>query len=330
MKRILSRTALIAALVVLTSSAIPAIAQQTPPQQGGAQSAVPSAVLPQLYERGGARLDSGDYTGAALDFSLFLVFNPTYSQGYFARALSQIGLGDHTAAITDLTHALDFAPETSIRYTASVLGLRGQVYQEDGEFDLALDDYTSAIELDPTGDNYANRGFLLARILRFDGALEDFDHAVELLPDVPLLALARANVYGQLHDNAAAAEEYLRFVSLTQADVRDGGTLALDGTPSLVPLTNGDVVLFNFEGTKGQLASIRAEASSGDRVDPLLILLDESGTPIAANDDTSNTDLSATIRRVELPDNGTYTIMLTHALGGDTGDVLIAMLLQES
>lgn len=328
MKHMLSGIALIA--VLLGGSAAPVFAQQAPADQGGSQSTLPGSVLPELYDRGGTRLDAGDYEGAALDFSLFLLLNPTYSQGYFARALSEMALGDHTAAITDLTRAMDFAPPESPRYVASLFGLRGQVHQQDGDFDLAFDDYSSAIDLDPSGDNYTSRAFLLAGILRFDEALEDLNHAIELLPEVPLLALARANVYGQLQENGASALEYLRYVDLTQTDVRNAGELSTDGTPAAVQMANGSVFLFGFEGNQGQLASIRAEARGNAAVDPLIILLDANGVPIAANDDASSTDLSATLRQIELPDDGTYTVLLTHALGGDTGGVVIGMLLQES
>ncbi len=328
MKRLL--IALILLTTLLASSALPSLAQQTGAEQGSSQAAAPGSVLPQLYERGGTRLNSGDYEGAALDFSLFLLFNPTYSQGFFARALTQIARDNHDAAITDLTSALAFAPQTSPRYLANLFGLRGQVYQQDGSFALALDDYTSALDLDPTGENYANRGFLLAGARRFEEALADFDSAAGLLPDIPLLALARANLYAQMQDSSAEAAEILRYVNLIQTNVITAGELNTRGEASIVEVTNGDVLLFTFEGEQGQLTSVRAEPLTGNTIDPLLVLLDKDGIPLAANDDANGSSLSAAIRQFELPADGVYTVMLTHALGGDTGRVSITLILEEN
>jgi tetratricopeptide (TPR) repeat protein len=294
----------------------------TPAPAASALSA-PGAVLPALFERASQRLNSGDIAGAHLDFNLFLLFNPSYSQGYFGRALTAIAENDEPAAIADLTQALGFAPQTSAAYLGSLYALRGQVYQQSGALDSALADFDQAIANAPSGSNYANRGFVYSALGQYAQALPDLTEAIRQLPEQALLPLARYGVYEQLGETALAAADALRFAALSGAQQRSGGPLT-DGEPSVVAVQPGDLYVFTFSGQRGQRVTIAAQARPGDAIDPLIVLLNPDNQPIAASDDTGSS-LDAAIVRFPLPADGVYAIVMTHALGGDTGQVAVGI-----
>lgn len=316
-------------LAAAAVGALPLSAQQPQPEQPQAQqptTGAPGAVLPQLYDRGGSLLNNGEYERATLDFSLFLLLNPTYAQGYFARALTYLGTDNTDAALADLDTAVRLSVLDTPEYQANLLSLRGQVYQNTGNGEAAEADYTAAIDLDPSGDNYANRALLYAAMGRLEDSLGDFDIAMEALPDLPLLPLARASVNDRLGRPEDAAADYLRFVSVNEVNRQQGGPLE-SGTPRVAVLEAGSVVVFTFEGERGQSASLIAQARPGDTVDPLIIVLDAEGMPLAANDDDGES-LNSRIQDIRLPATGTYIVVLTHALGGSDGQVAVGVLLE--
>ena len=53
-------------------------------------------------------------------------------------------------------------------------------------------------------------------------------------------------------------------------------------------------------------------------VDPLIALLDPDGTPIAGDDDMGGV-LDSLVENFELPADGTYTLVVSHANGGYDG-----------
>lgn len=321
---LLRRISMLAVVALIALTALPASAQTGSGQQG---PIAPGSALPGVFERASAALDAGDVDQAALDFSLFLLLNPTYSQGFFGRGLARIGQENYAAAVDDLTRAVTFAPADSDAYAASLYGLRAQVHQQLGDDDAALADFSSAVDLNPSGDNYANRAFALAAAGDNESALEDLDRAIALLPDQAILPLARASVNGALGNTVEQASDFLRYLQLIQTGLTPLGPLE-DRTPRFVTMEQGAIFTFTIEGTKGQRLSVRAEARPGDAVDPLIVVLDPEGNPLAANDDSGDS-FDSTIDRVALPEDGRYTIILSHALGGSEGQVAIAALLED-
>ncbi|XP_060042578.1 tetratricopeptide repeat protein 32 [Erinaceus europaeus] len=66
---------------------------------------------------------------------------------------------------------------------ATAYNNRGQIKYLRVDFDEAMDDYTSAIDVQPTFEvPYYNRGLILYRLGCFDEALEDFKKVLDLNP----------------------------------------------------------------------------------------------------------------------------------------------------
>jgi hypothetical protein len=86
-------------------------------------------------------------------------------------------------------------------------------------------------------------------------------------------------------------------------------TLALGETVS--GIAAGDDMVYTFDGTTGELVTIRLEAQA---FDPLLLLIAPDGTEIMRDDDSGG-GLNAAILNYVLPQTGTYQIIVTSYAG---------------
>jgi tetratricopeptide (TPR) repeat protein len=240
---------LVILLFAMLAAALPAAAQQGTASQEQSGSLI---VLPEVFQRANEAATSGDLDQALIDYSLFLLLNPTFSQGYFSRSLTYQALGDDAQALLDLNRALAYrspGPE----YTAAVLLNRAQLYLNDDdidsaladldasisaypqgvdslslrariylfqdEFDAALTDYNSLIELNPTEPNHLiERAFVHVRQGQIEEALDDYSRAISLNPDNAQPYIERGFILAQTGDAEAALSDYDRAIELSPND----------------------------------------------------------------------------------------------------------------
>ena len=131
--------------------------------------------------------------------------------------------GEFAAAIDDYDIGLEIGYPPAFR--ARVLNNRGIAFYAVGLFDLAIEDYTEALELEPSfGAALDNRGTSYMSMGFFEFAIEDFGAAIEL----------DANNYRAFNNRGRAFLE-LRFYDEAIADF----TAALYlGSPSVTPIFN--------------------------------------------------------------------------------------------
>lgn len=314
----LLRSWLFAACLILLAAA-PLAAQPATP---AATPAPFPGLAPEVFQRARSELDAGNYGAARLYFSVFLALNPDYSQAYFGQALSLLNLEQLDEALMSIDRALETAPNNPA-YRAAVLRLRSQIYGILGQPDEALADLSAAIELSPSADAYAERAGLLAGQEDYRAALADLNAALELTPDDPSLLLYRALLHRQLQDQASAAADYLQYINAIGTATGRNSPLRA-GEAVLTELEEGLVQVFTFEGRAGQTATIIAEGRPEDPVDPLIVLIGPSGQPLAGDDDSGG-GLTSLIRNLALSSDGTYTVLLSHAMGGSNGQVAIVV-----
>ena len=84
------------------------------------------------------------------------------------------------------------------------------------------------------------------------------------------------------------------------------------------------VQAITFEANAGDEVTISARMADDSGVDPLLVLLDENGEPIAGDDDGGG-QLDSQIPNFRLPQTGSYTILVSHANGGYEGVIAITI-----
>ena len=84
----------------------------------------------------------------------------------------------------------------------------------------------------------------------------------------------------------------------------------------------------SFDAAAGQHVTLSAQAREAAGTDPLIVLLDASGQPVAGDDDSGG-DLNALIEDYVIPSDGTYTLVVSHAGGNPNGALRVLLALEE-
>ncbi|MGJ3237100.1 MAG: hypothetical protein ACFE0Q_00195 [Anaerolineae bacterium] len=97
------------------------------------------------------------------------------------------------------------------------------------------------------------------------------------------------------------------FASMTATAQEDGGAL-VPGEEVDVEVDGEDALVFTYEASAGEVISILVEAEDG--TDTVMTIYDADGDEVARDDD-SGPSLNPAFIRLELPDDGEYTIEIT-------------------
>ena len=96
--------------------------------------------------------------------------------------------GDYVHAIEDATHAIELAPNIELEQLRKMVlwnayAIRAIARSNVGDLENALADYNEAIKLSPNdADGYASRGQFYVWRNQYDLAIQDFDKALQLDP----------------------------------------------------------------------------------------------------------------------------------------------------
>ncbi len=131
----------------------------------------------EYIERGVAKYENGDYTGAIKEYSKAIEENPNSITSYFNRGLAKIKLSDYRGAIADFSRNIELNSGSDEGYS-----LRGECKMELKDYPGAMEDYNKAIELEPTAQHYTKRGLLKYRMVDFRGSISDCATAINLDP----------------------------------------------------------------------------------------------------------------------------------------------------
>ena len=124
------------------------------------------------------------------------------------QALLARNVGDHDAAIHYLSLAIANGGLSRSHLGEAFAG-RGSAFENKGELEKAIADYSEAIELmDGAGEAYIYRGLARVKQQDYQAAISDFTAAIPD-PKWGFLALSnRGNVYGLLGDHDRAIADY--------------------------------------------------------------------------------------------------------------------------
>lgn len=111
-------------------------------------------------------------------------------------------------------------PGTSFRARSPESYLdEGNVYFNVGQFRLAVDRYTKALELNPSmASAYYNRANAYARMGEYDAALADYNRALELSPNDPDVLNNRGMLFLFRHDPRAALADFDAALAIDPGD----------------------------------------------------------------------------------------------------------------
>ncbi|MFN8530356.1 MAG: hypothetical protein U0670_17280 [Anaerolineae bacterium] len=312
MKRTLKAIATTAAIMITSLSAV--FAQDTttaPPTTGLQQSAttlVSPYLLPEVFDRTSAAFQSGDYTATILNASLDLLFNPTHDRAYLLRGLGYLNTNETDRARADIDAAIAVTAPDDTVFLGQLYSLRGQMKADQGDVEAALADYTTAIEINPSADAYFSRAQLSMSEQHPQDALDDLNRAIELTSTDGVYYLLRAYANADLNhvsESAADYADYLRLVEQTRTDA----DAIQPGTPIFVDVAYGTTTAVPFDGQAGQVLTALVIGRQGEQTDPILVLLDPSGTPLIGDDNGSGGTAPLILDYV-LPDSGTYTLLI--------------------
>ena len=113
---------------------------------------------------------------------------------YWERGLAYENKGEHDRAIADFTEAIRLDPKYDIEYYG-----RGLAYENKGDYDKAIPDYTEAIRLDPKDARaYWGRGVAYGKKDEIDKAITDLTEAIRLDPAYAKSKLLDRDVFKKL------------------------------------------------------------------------------------------------------------------------------------
>lgn len=139
-----------------------------------------------------------------------VAIHPEDEGAHYLRAQALANLGRSEAAEAAVTRAAELAPTQARNFN-----LRGVLRNTLGLTDLAIEDFETALSLDPTNvDTLINISLPLARLTRYDAALDAARRAVTLAPAHIGAHLRLAASYLEAGDKPAALREYREVLTL--------------------------------------------------------------------------------------------------------------------
>ncbi len=165
------------------------------------EPAVPAPESAEEYrERGESLAEEGKYPEAIDHLSAALEMEPQDAELYFLRGRA------HYDYATQLSLDLTGQPPEAVPF------LPDEVAEQ---LEVAVDDYTSAIELNPQyAKAYNNRGNARATLGELEGALEDYDQALDLDDKLDLTYFNRGVIHYRLRNYEASIRDMEMYLEL--------------------------------------------------------------------------------------------------------------------
>lgn len=129
---------------------------------------------------------------------------------HFNRAYEAAKKGDHDTAIQEYTLAIDKDPTRPFAYNN-----RGYSYHSLKQYERAIQDFETAIGLDPNFANtYASRGNYYGDLGQSERAIQDYNKAIELDPNWAVAYNNRGYTYYSLDQYEQSIEDYSKAIEL--------------------------------------------------------------------------------------------------------------------
>ena len=163
-----------------------------------------------VFNRGLAKGNSDDYSGAIDEFSKAISYRPNDYLAYYNRSLAKIRNKNYAGAIEDCDRAIQINPDGAMVY-----GNRGAAKVRNKDYAGAIEDCSRAIQIDPDDAiAYSNRGIAKSENGDYAGAMEDCSIAIEISPDYADAYCNRGVARGKSGDHAGAMEDYSRTIQI--------------------------------------------------------------------------------------------------------------------
>jgi tetratricopeptide (TPR) repeat protein len=155
-----------------------------------------------------------------LNYCTAVIRSGKLSDSNLASALNNRGKAyyskhNYDLAIQDYSRAIQLNPDF-----VDALNNRGEAYRAKGDYDRALQDFDQVIRLHPklAATSFSNRGFLYSEKGDCDKAIRDYSEAIRLRPGYAADFAGRGNAYSCKRDYDHAIEDYKQAIRLTPRD----------------------------------------------------------------------------------------------------------------
>jgi tetratricopeptide (TPR) repeat protein len=178
------------------------------------QASSPSADSKRLLKEGRKQMAKKDYAGALESFSNAITAEPKNAELYFERGQTHYHLNEYDRAVADYDSAL----ELGYKHAHKVKLARGKAKHYLAKYPEALHDFNAAIEQDPN-----NAHALMCRAAAHDSlgenqnAIKDLSKAIELEPGNPEAYLQRALQHKHLDMHAEALKDFEQALKIDPA-----------------------------------------------------------------------------------------------------------------
>lgn len=138
---------------------------------------------------------------AVADLNVIVALHPDDPKSLFQRGTILLQLDDLDGAIADLSRVIELRP------TADAHANRGAAWAAKNEAHKAIEDFSTAVRLDPSiPSNYQNRARLLVQLNQYPQAIADLNKFISIVPDDPSAFISRgmARHFSGEHDDAIA------------------------------------------------------------------------------------------------------------------------------
>lgn len=127
------------------------------------------------FNRGNSRYSLKDFSGAKEDYAKAVMLDKTFIDALYSLACVKLDLEEYENAIKDFTAVIKQVPDNYNTYI-----LRASAYKAMEQFTKALNDYSTAILIEPSSNNYYNRGVFLMDIRYYQDANVDLTKSIRL------------------------------------------------------------------------------------------------------------------------------------------------------
>ena len=166
----------------------------------------------EAYQKGFARHRAGDLAGAIADYTRALKADPDLAPALTNRGTAHLALGDYAAAVADLSRSIALDPSEPLAYSN-----RGNALRALKRLDEAVADYTRSLELKPTAETFHNRAVAYGEAGQDELAVADYTKAVEHDPQLAEAYAYRGLIHLRRGRDAEAEADFERAFRLKPA-----------------------------------------------------------------------------------------------------------------
>ncbi|MFI1745555.1 tetratricopeptide repeat protein [Thalassobellus sediminis] len=127
------------------------------------------------YNRGNSRFSLQDFEGAKNDYAKAYELDKKFLDALYSLACVKFDLEEFNDAIKDFSSYIKEVPYNSMAYT-----LRAYAYKSSGNLKSAVQDFNTAVLIEPNADSYYNRGIFLMELNYYKEANSDLNKSIRL------------------------------------------------------------------------------------------------------------------------------------------------------